>query len=138
MIWQGEALVAGTAEGPVLRLDGPISFWGGIDPQSARVTLGGHPQAGQVISNKILVVPNLIGSSSSSAVLLELLYREIAPRAFVLGQRDAILPIGAVVANQMNWNTVPMVLLADAPFATGDRISIDRDGRIEHAMANNG
>ena len=135
MTWQGEVLIAGTAEGSVLRLDAPISFWGGIDPQAARVTLGGHPQAGQVISDRVLVVPKLIGSSSSSAVLLELLYRNAAPRAVVLGERDAILPIGAVVAAQMNWTTLPMVLLAAAPFKTNDRIAIDRTGRIERTMA---
>ncbi len=133
MSWQAEILLAGTASGTVLRFDAPISFWGGIDPATAIVTLAGHPQRGESITGTILVIPHLIGSSSSSAVILELFYNNLAPKALILGARDAILPVGAVVARQMEWPTIPVLLLPDPPFHTGDKLMLNEDGTIKIA-----
>ena len=123
--WQAETLIEGNAEGTVLRLDAPISFWGGVDPQTSAICLAGHPQEGQRIAGTILVIERLIGSSSSSAVMLELLYRGIGPVALILGGRDAILPIGSLVAGQMSWTPCPVLLLAHPEFQTGDRLRLD-------------
>lgn len=133
---QSHVLIEGETEGEVLRFDAPISFWGGVDPETATVSLAGHPQHGAVISDKILVIPQLIGSSSSSAVMLELFYRGIGPSALVLGGRDAILPIGVVVAMQMGWGTAPVVMLEGADFRSGDHIAIERCGIIRASARN--
>ncbi|ABG33248.1 DUF126 domain-containing protein [Roseobacter denitrificans] len=130
MRWQGEVLCEGRAKGEVLRIDAPLSFWGGVDPATSRVVLAGHPQYGVLIKGKIVVLHELIGSSSSSAVLLELIYRDVSPLALILGQRDAILPMGVVVARQMGWSTPPVLLVPDPQFASGVVLSIDRDGGI--------
>lgn len=122
--WQGEALIDGAAAGPVLRLDAPLSFWGGVDPATGAICLAGHPQEGKCVTGTVLVIDRLIGSSSSSAVMLELLYRGIGPAALILGARDAILPIGSLVAGQMGWTACPVVLLAAPPFQTSDRLRI--------------
>lgn len=126
-----DVLFEGQAEGEVLRLDTPISFWGAIDPVSSEVTLSGHPQCGETVGGKILVVPQLIGSSSSSAILLELIYTGMAPKALILGGRDAILPVGALVARQMGWDVGPIIAMSDPPFQTGDMVRIHTDGSIE-------
>lgn len=126
-----DVLVSGDAEGAVLRFDAPISFWGGINPVTSRVVMAGHPQIGEKIEGKILVIPRLIGSSSSAAIILELIYADVAPEALVLGERDAILPVGVLVARQMNWQSIPVVVLADPPFQSGDRLHILPDGRID-------
>ena len=130
MSWQAEVLLPGEARGEVLRLDAPISFWGGVDAATSEVTLAGHPQRGEHVAGKVLVLPQLIGSSSSSAVMLELLHRGIAPSALILGQRDAILPVGVVVARQMGWASVPVVVLPDPPFRSGDVVAVLAGGRI--------
>ncbi|WP_298805825.1 DUF126 domain-containing protein [uncultured Lentibacter sp.] len=131
MSWHADVLFQGTAQGEVLRFDAPISFWGGVNPVTSEVTLAGHPQRGQAIKDKILVLPQLIGSSSSSAVILELFYKGVAPKALILGGRDAILPVGVVVARQMGWPTIPVVVLPDPPFQAADTVHIAPDGRIE-------
>jgi len=125
MSWQAETLIDGNATGTVLRLDAPISFWGGVDPATSAICLAGHPQEGQRIAGTILVIDRLIGSSSSSAVMLELLYRGIGPTALILGGRDAILPIGSLVAEQMGWTPCPLLLLDAPPFKTGDILRLD-------------
>lgn len=126
-------LIAGTAQGPVLRLDAPLSLWGGIDPVNSKVTLAGHPQLGQPVAHTILILPEPIGSSSSSAILLELLYRKCAPIALILGARDAILPVASVVARQMKWPSIPVLVMPQVPFQTGDILSIASDGTIERS-----
>ncbi len=130
MTWRTDILIEGEAEGTVLRFEAPISFWGGVNPETAVVSLAGHPQFGEVIADRILVIPQLVGSSSSSAVMLELLYRNIAPRALILGDRDAILPVGVVVAGQMGWSTIPVLILANPVLQSGDRVRVDREGTI--------
>ncbi len=135
MSWQAEVLIDGEARGAVLRFDAPVSFWGGIDPVTSKVTLAGHPQQGQAIAGTVLVIPRLIGSSSSSSVLLELLYRGNAPKALILGAGDAILPVAGVVAGQMDWPVVPILVLADPPFASGDQLAILSGGKIARQTA---
>ena len=55
----------------------------------------------------------------------------MAPRALILGVRDAILPIGVLVARQMGWNVIPVLAMADPPFRTGDALRIHGDGAID-------
>ena len=131
MSWKAEVLFEGDAEGEVMRFDAPISFWGGVNPVTSKITLAGHPQRGQAIKDKVLVIPQLIGSSSSSAVILELFYKGMAPKALILGGRDAILPVGVVVARQMGWPTIPVMVLPDPPFRSGDTLKLAPDGHIE-------
>jgi predicted aconitase with swiveling domain len=96
---QGEILVPGAAgEGGALVLTAPISFWGGVDPKSGRIVDVRHPQYGEAISGKVLFLPGTIGSSSASAVLMELVHSGHAPAAIVLHEPDAILLLGLIVA----------------------------------------
>ena len=131
MSWRADVLLGGEARGTVLRMDAPVSFWGGISPETSEVVLAGHPQRGERIAGSILVLPRPIGSSSSASVILELLRKGKGPRALILGVRDAILPIGVLVARQMGWNVIPVLAMADPPFRTGDGLRIHEDGAIE-------
>jgi predicted aconitase with swiveling domain len=103
---RGEILVAGAAgSGEALVLDQPISFWGGVDPKTGRIADVRHPQHGECIAGKVLFLPGTIGSSSASAVLLELVQNGHAPAALVLHEPDAILLLGLIVAKEMGWQT---------------------------------
>lgn len=87
----------------------PISFWGGVDPVTGRVSDPRHPNFGADIGGTILVVPSTIGSSSSSAIMLELLRRDTAPAALLLGTLDAILVLGVIVARELGYPTIPVL-----------------------------
>jgi uncharacterized protein len=108
----GKVLVDGRAEGRILKLRAPISFWGGIDPATARVIDVRHPDRGLPIEGRILCLPGMIGSSSASAVMLELLRAGKAPAALVLGETDAILALGVVVGAELGYPAIPVVELA--------------------------
>ena len=61
-------LVAGTATGEVLRLDEPLSFWGGMETVGGRIIDQRHPQVGEIVAGRVLVMPFGRGSSSGSSV----------------------------------------------------------------------
>jgi len=99
-----EILVPGAAgAGPALVLTAPISFWGGVDPGSGQIIDARHPQRGENVAGKVLFLPGTIGSSSASAVLLELVHGGRAPAAIVMHEPDAILLLGLIVAREMGW-----------------------------------
>jgi predicted aconitase with swiveling domain len=99
-----EVLISGPpATGSGLALTSPISFWGGVDPKTGIIADVRHPQHGVPIAGTVLLLPGTIGSSSASAVLLELIHRGIAPAAIVMHEPDAILLLGVLVAREMGW-----------------------------------
>jgi uncharacterized protein len=103
---KAEVLIPGPApQGEALVLTAPISFWGGVDPKTSRIADVRHPQHGAEIKGRVLFIPGTIGSSSASAILLELVHRGIAPSALILNQPDAILLLGLIVAREMGWET---------------------------------
>jgi predicted aconitase with swiveling domain len=133
MSTHAEILVPGKAgEGPALVLSAPISFWGGVDPKSGRIADVRHPECGQGISGKVLFLPGTIGSSSASAVLMELVHAGHAPAALVLHEPDAILLLGLIVAREMGWETPVAVKLARDEFSPfKDRqVLVGADGEI--------
>ena len=100
---------AGEGRGRLLVLERPLSFWGGVDPETGRVSDPRHPQYGESLSGRILVMERAIGSSSSSAIMLELLRNDVAPAAIVLGSTDAILVLGVLVAEELGYPSIPLV-----------------------------
>ncbi|MDX1646292.1 MAG: DUF126 domain-containing protein [Longimicrobiales bacterium] len=120
LVARGRALVAGAGEGPLLRLTHPISFWGGIDPASGRVMDPRHPQHGASIAKTVLALPSAVGSSSSSAIALELLRGGRAPAAILMGRVDAILALGVVVARELGYEPIPVLEVSPEAWADLD------------------
>jgi uncharacterized protein len=104
-------LLPGTAEGRALKLP-VLSLWGGVDPFTGRLTDPAQPHVGESIAGRALMIAEPVGSSSSSAVLLELLHGGRAPAAIVLGRADAIVALGVLVAREMGWATIPLAVMA--------------------------
>ena len=135
---RAEVLVPGPgAAGEGLVLGAPISFWGGVDPKSGHIADVRHPDHGKAIAGRVLFLPGTIGSSSASAVLLELVHARLAPAAIVLHEPAAILLLGLIVAREMGWDS-PIALRLDAAEHArfeGRRLSVSVDGRIAAAPA---
>lgn len=134
MTLQGFQQIAGRAEGEILKLKQPISFWGGVDPGTGRISDPRHPDHDQTIGGRILVLPGMIGSSSSSYIMLELMAVGLAPAALVLAEPDAILGLGVVVAREMAYGSIPVLVLPreeQAALTSGRRARIGEDGGIE-------
>ncbi len=106
---KGRVLVEGSAVGPLLRLTRPISFWGGVDPVAGTIVDPRHPQFGTSIAGTVLAIPSAVGSSSSSAIMLELLREKQAPVAILMGKADAILALGVVVGAELGYPAIPVI-----------------------------
>lgn len=111
MTSDAEVLIAGEAAGPLLVLDEPLSFWGGVHEATGIITDTHHPQHGQPVAGSILLLPAGRGSSSSSSVLAELIRAGTGPSAILLGTTDPIIALGALVAEALYQKTVPVVVL---------------------------
>ena len=131
---RGRPVHAGEGGGPVLALDAPLSFWGGVDPRQGTISDPRHPNHGADISGRVLVLPSAIGSSSSSAIMLELIREETAPAAVVMGRADAILALGVVVAEELGYRGIPIVELNGGDLETlsgAAEAHVSKDGVIE-------
>ena len=106
-------LAPGHAEGAPLVLDEPLSFWGGVDPETGTITDTHHPQVGASLTGRIVVLPGGRGSSSSSSVLAETIRNGSGPSGLVLGSRDPILALGSLVARELYRRAVPIVAVDD-------------------------
>lgn len=126
-------LAAGLADGPALRLDEPLSFWGGVDPGSGEIIDARHPQRGNSVSGRVLVMSSVRGSSSSSSVLAEMVRAGCPPAAILLGEPDLILAVGAAVAEELYAIRVPIVQLPSEELASipdGAAISVGEGGEV--------
>jgi predicted aconitase with swiveling domain len=122
---EGRMLVDGSATGRALVLDEPLSLWGGLDPATGEIVEAGHPQRGQVVTGRILVMPSGRGSSSSATILAEAVRAGTAPAGIVLGESDEIIAIGALVASELYGIPLPIVVAT-----TGTLASIEEGGEI--------
>lgn len=119
-------LLPGRAQGRVLKLP-RLSLWGGVDAATGRLSDPNLPHFGESVQDRVLLIAEPVGSSSSSAVLLELLHGGRAPAAIVLGRADAIVGLGILVAREMGWPTIPLLVLpaeAQAAIADGALVAI--------------
>jgi predicted aconitase with swiveling domain len=108
--FEAVTLVRGAASGAVLRLDEPLSFWGGLDSETGTIIDRLHPQRGACVAGRILMMPTGRGSSSGSATLAEALRLGKGPAAILMLERDAIVVVGAMVAAELYGLACPVVL----------------------------
>ena len=114
-----QSFVSGTAEGTALVLTEPLSFWGGVDVASGAIIDHSHPQFGQSVRGRILVMPGGRGSSSSSSVLAETLRRGSGPVGIVMARPDPIITVGGIVARSLYGVACPVVVCSLDGIATG-------------------
>ncbi|MEM5473676.1 DUF126 domain-containing protein [Hoeflea sp. AS60] len=107
------SLVHGRGEGSGLKLDDPLSFWGGFDSASGKVIDRFHPQHGVCLSGAVLFMERGRGSSSGASVLAEAIRLATAPAAIILLDEDAIITTGALVAQMLYGIDCPVVAIRD-------------------------
>lgn len=112
----GQVVVAGSAAGPVLYATQPLSFWGGYDAATGRITDTHHALAGETAAGTVLVLPATRGSSTTTAVLLEAIRRETAPAALITRGVDAFLALACVVGQEMYGRSPVLVCVGEDAF----------------------
>jgi predicted aconitase with swiveling domain len=117
---QGRTIKAGVSQGLALVSSEPLSFLGGVDPDSGIVIENGHPLEGHSISGRVLVFPTGKGSTVGSYTLYRLAKNHLAPAAIINAQSEAIVAVGAIISD------IPMVDQVDiSEIRTGDLVTVD-------------
>jgi len=131
----GKVSHPGTADGEVLLLTEPVSFWGGVDHHGEIIDVH-HAQHKAKMTNKILVMPSGRGSSSATAVLAELIRTGDGPLAIVMLQCDTILVIGALVSAEIYDISMPIVEVDQEQYAQlSDGMHVTVDAISDHDIA---
>ena len=120
----------GKATGNALITTEPISFLGGVNPETGIITEKGSALKGKSISGKVLIFPGGIGSTVSSYVIYQLKKKNVAPAAMINTKTEPIVAVGAIISN------IPLVDQPEKdPFKTiknGEKIHVNADnGYIE-------
>jgi predicted aconitase with swiveling domain len=132
-ILAGRAVVAGSAKGAALVSKEPLSFWGGLSPHTGEIIDRRHECSGQVVTDRVFVLPRGKGSSTSSATLMESIKNGVAPAAIVNLTVDPILALGSIVSDELYSKAVPIVVLDEQDFYSikeDDFLSIEPDGKV--------
>jgi predicted aconitase with swiveling domain len=126
-------LTSGTAEGPVLSLDEPLSFWGAFEPRTGVIIDVHHPQRGQCVKDTVLVMTETRGSGSAPGAIAEAIRLGTAPVAIILAEADINLAVGAEVAATLyGRRCVIACVTADelAVLRRASRLAIAADGVV--------
>ena len=131
---RAEVLVEGTAgTGEALVLSAPISFWGGVDPQSGRIVDVRHPQCGESVCGTRAVRSGdhrlILGVGGAAGTRAQ---RPCAGGAGAArGRRDSLL-LGLIVAREMGWQGPVAVKQDHDRFIQfrGRWVEVGADGRI--------
>jgi predicted aconitase/predicted aconitase with swiveling domain len=105
-------VLPGVAQGPVIASAEALSFWGGVDPATARVIDARHPLRGVALAGSVLALPTSRGSCSGSGVLLDMAMSGRAPAALVFREAEDVLTLGALAAAEMFGRSLPVLRLS--------------------------
>jgi len=129
----GRPIVTGSAEGTALISQEPISFWGGVSPQTGEIIDRRHELSGANVTGKVFVFPTGRGSSTSSAVLMQCIKSGVAPAAIINLNVDPMLALGSIVSDELYHRSVPIVILNQEDFLSitqDDLLAVKPDGRV--------
>lgn len=112
----GRSIVAGSASGELLKLDAPLSFWGGFDPGSGCIIDKAHPQVGVSLAGRIVAMSGSRGSSGTPGALGESIRLETGPVGLILTKADVNLAVGSLTATALYGVTCPIILVEQSVF----------------------
>jgi predicted aconitase with swiveling domain len=121
-ILKGRTIVPGKCHGKALVATKPISFLGGIDPNTGKIIEKNHDLEGESIRGRILCFPSGHGSTVGSYVLYSLAKKGLAPKAIINQTADPVVVVGAIIAE------IPMIDKIDIrQIPNGEEVEVDAD-----------
>jgi predicted aconitase with swiveling domain len=119
---KGRIISKGTVQEEALVTSMPISFYGGVDPNTGEVIEKGHELQGKSVEGKILVFPTGKGSTVGSYTLYRLKKNGVAPAGIINRECETVVAVGAIISE------IPCVDKIDiSKIETGDLIRIEND-----------
>jgi phosphomecalonate degydratase small subunit len=94
----GRTIFEGKAEGLALVSLTPMSFYGGVNPDTGEVVELGNELRGRSVKDRVLVFPHGKGSTVGSYIMYRLAKNGVAPRAIVNAKCETIVAVGAIIS----------------------------------------
>ena len=117
---KGRIISRGRGEGEALTTSQPISFYGGVDPNTGEVIEKGHELQGKTVKGRILVFPTGKGSTVGSYTLYRMKKNGTAPAGIVNKECETVVAVGAIISE------IPCVDQIDiTQIKTGDRVRVE-------------
>jgi predicted aconitase with swiveling domain len=117
---EGRVIKSGKASGEALVSHEPLSFLGGVNPETGVVVEPGHELKGRSIVGKILVFPTGKGSTVGSFTIYRLARAGLGPAGIINVESESIVAVGAIISD------IPMVDQIDiGVIRSGDHVSIN-------------
>ena len=119
---KGRIISKGIGEGEALVTSQPISFYGGVDPNTGVVIEKGHELQGKSVKGKVLVFPTGKGSTVGSYTLYRMKKNGVAPAGMINKECETVVAVGAIISE------IPCVDKIDiSRIKMGDRVRIEND-----------
>ena len=121
----------GKSTGELIVSNKPLSFLGGVNPDSGVVIGPHHDLNCQCINDKILFIPGGKGSTVGSYVIFQMKKNGTAPKAIICLNAEPIIATGAIMSD------IPMV---DSPSSTdnlinGITVEVDCNASLIHILS---
>ena len=121
-------IAKGKGKGELIVSSEPISFLGGVNPDTGEIIDPNHELKGGIIKDKVLFIPGGKGSTVGSYVIFQMMKNKTAPSAIICLSAEPIIATGAIMSD------IPLV---DSPedikdLKTGTLVEVDgTNGTIE-------
>ena len=117
---KGRLISKGIAEGEALVTSMPLSFYGGVDPNTGIVIEKGHELQGQSVKGKILVFPTGKGSTVGSYTLYRMKKNGSQPAGIINRECETVVAVGAIISE------IPCADKIDiSKIRTGDKVKVE-------------
>jgi predicted aconitase with swiveling domain len=103
MIIKCRTISKGIAIGELIVSKEPLSFLGGVSPETGEIIDLNHELYGKFINDKILFIPGGKGSTVGSYVIFQMKKNNVAPRGIICLNAEPIIATGAIMSD------IPMV-----------------------------
>lgn len=126
----GKPVKEGKASGKALVSNKPISFLGGLDPETGEITEPDHDLEGESVKDKILVFPHGKGSTVGSYVLYQLKENNNAPVGIINQEAEPIVAVGAIISeipmiHELDKDPVKEIQSGDSVIIDGNTVLVD-------------
>ena len=122
---KARSVTSGIVEGEAIVSQMPISFTGGMDPDTGMIREPGHDLEGRSVAGKILVFPTGKGSTTGSWQFYAAFKRGNAPKGIINVKAEGVVAVSAIITDTPmvhELETDPLELIK-----TGDFVRINAD-----------
>lgn len=103
MVIKCRTISKGKATGELIVSSEPLSFLGGVNPDTGEIIDPNHELNGKFIKGKVLFIPGGKGSTVGSYVIFQMKKNNVAPAGIICLNAEPIIATGAIMSD------IPMV-----------------------------